>query len=141
VVLPTGEIVNMGGKLLKNNTGLDLMHLLIDSEGILGIITKVIFRLYPRFAGIATLVISWDDRHAAISTVPKILQSGVIPLAMEYVERDVIEISAEHLGLKWPAAKGKAHLIIIVTGSSETTFIPSASRSLKSVRRTVPWIL
>ena len=50
VVLPTGEILNMGGKLLKNNTGLDLMHLLIDSEGILGIITKVIFRLYPRFA-------------------------------------------------------------------------------------------
>ena len=119
VVLPTGEILNMGGKLLKNNTGLDLMHLLIDSEGILGIITKVIFRLYPRFAGIATLVVSWDDRHAAIDTVPKILQSGVIPLAMEYVERDVIEISAEHLGLKWPAAKGKAHLIVIVSGSSE----------------------
>jgi len=51
VVLPTGEIVTMGGKLLKNNTGLDLMHLMIDSEGILGIVTKVIFRLYPCFAG------------------------------------------------------------------------------------------
>jgi glycolate oxidase len=119
VVLPTGEIVNMGGKLLKNNTGLDLMHLLIDSEGILGIITKVIFRLYPRFASTATLVISWDDRHAAIGTVPKILQSGVIPLALEYVERDAIEVSAEYLGLKWPPARGTAHLIIIVTGSSE----------------------
>jgi len=119
VVLPTGEIVNMGGKLLKNNTGLDLMHLLIDSEGILGIITKVIFRLYPRFASTATLVISWDDRHAAIGTVPKILQSGVIPLALEYVERDAIEVSAEYLGLRWPPARGTAHLIIIVTGSSE----------------------
>ena len=119
VVLPTGEILNMGGKLLKNNTGLDLMHLLIDSEGILGIITKVIFRLYPRFASTATLVISWDDRHAAISTVPRILQSGVIPLALEYVERDAIEVSAEYLGLKWPPARGTAHLIVIVTGSSE----------------------
>jgi len=119
VVLPTGEIVNMGGKLLKDNTGLDLMHLLIDSEGILGIITKVIFRLYPKFAGTATLVVSWDDRHAAINTVPKILQSGVIPMAIEYVERDVMEWSAKNLGLKWPPAKGKAHLIIIVTGASE----------------------
>jgi len=119
VVLPTGEIVNMGGKLLKDNTGLDLMHLLIDSEGILGIITKVIFRLYPKFAGTATLVVSWDDRHAAINTVPKILQSGVIPMAIEYVERDVMEWSAGNLGLKWPPAKGKAHLIIIVTGASE----------------------
>lgn len=118
VVLPTGEIINMGGKLLKNNTGLNLMHLLIDSEGILGVITKVIFRLYPKFAGTATLVISYNDRHEAINTVPKILQSGVIPLAIEYVEHDMIERSAGHLGLKWPATKGKAHLIIIVIGMS-----------------------
>ena len=119
VVLPTGEIVNMGGKLLKNNTGLDLMHLLIGSEGILCVITKVVFRLYPKPTGSATLVVSYDDRHEAISTVPKILQSGVIPLAIEYMERPEAELSAEHLGLKWPAAKGKAHLIIIVAGESE----------------------
>jgi len=119
VVLPTGEIVNMGGKLIKDNTGLDLMHLMIDSEGILGVITKVVLRLYSKFAGTATLVVSWDDRHAAINTVPKILQSGVIPMAIEYVERDMMEWSARNLGLKWPPAKGKAHLIIIVAGTSE----------------------
>jgi len=119
VVLPTGEIVTMGGKLLKNNTGLDLMHLMIDSEGALGIITKVTFRLYPRFGATATIIISFDDRHAAIRAVPRILQTGVIPLALEYVERDVIEISANHLGKRWPAAKGNAHLIAIITGSNE----------------------
>jgi len=119
VVLPTGEIVTMGGKLLKNNTGLDLMHLIIDSEGILGIVTKVIFRLYPRFANTATLVISFEDRHAAIAAVPRILQTGASPLALEFVERDVIQISADHLGKKWPAAKGTAHLIAIFTGNSE----------------------
>jgi len=119
VVLPTGEIVNMGGKLIKDNTGLPLMHLMIDSEGILGIITKAIFRLYPRFASTATLVISYDNRHQAINTVPKILQSGVIPLALEYVGHDVIEVSAQRLGAEWPAKKGKAHLIIIVTGANE----------------------
>ncbi len=119
VVLPTGEIVTMGGKLLKNNTGLDLMHLIIDSEGALGIITKVTFRLYPRFGATATIIISFDDRHAAIKAVPRILQTGVIPLALEYVERDVIEISANHLGKRWPAAKGNAHLIAIITGSNE----------------------
>jgi len=119
VVFPTGEIVSMGGKLLKNNTGLDLMHLLIGSQGILGVVTRAILRLYPRAAGSATLVVSYDDRHEAISTVPKILQSGIIPLAIEYMEHAEAELSAEHLGLKWPAAKGKAHLIIIVAGVSE----------------------
>jgi glycolate oxidase len=119
VVLPTGEIVTMGGKLLKNNTGLDLMHLMIGSEGILGIITRVIFRLYPKFAGTATLVISYDDRHQAIKAVPRILQSGAIPLAIEYVDREDMETTAAYLGLKWPPAKGTAHLIIMVTGASE----------------------
>ncbi len=131
VVLPTGEIVTMGGKLLKNNTGLDLLHLMIDSEGILGIITKVIFRLYPKFAGTATLIISFDDRHAAIKAVPKILQTGVIPLALEYVERDVIEISADHLGKHWPAEKGNAHLIAIITGSNDDDVYQQAGDVLK----------
>ena len=119
VVLPTGEIVQMGGKLLKNNTGLDLMHLLIDSEGILGIITRVILRLYPRFAGPATLVVSFNDRNSAIRCVPKILQAGVIPMAIEYVDRDLMEDTARYLGTNWPATKGKSHLIVIVTGTNE----------------------
>ncbi len=119
VVLPTGEIVTMGGKLLKNNTGLNLMELLVDSEGILGVITKVIFRLYPMFAGMATLVISYDDRHEAIDTVPEILQAGIIPLAIEYMDRDIVDLTAEYLNMTWPAAKGKAYLIIILTGANE----------------------
>ena len=119
VVLPTGEITTMGGKLLKNNTGLDLMQLLIDSEGILGVITKATMRLYPKFSGTATLVVSFEDRHKAIGTVPKILQSGVIPMAIEYVDHQVITMSAEHLGMKWPAEKGTAHLILILAGANE----------------------
>jgi len=119
VVIPTGEILRMGGKLLKNNQGLDLMHLLINSGGTLGVITKVIFRLCPKFASSGTLVISYDNRHEAIDTVPEILQSGITPLAIEYVERNVIEISANRLGMRWPAAKGQAFLIVMLTGDSE----------------------
>jgi glycolate oxidase len=118
VVLPTGEILNLGGKLLKNNQGLDLMNLMIHSEGILGVITKVIFRLYPKSAASATLIVSYDNRHDAIDSVPKILQSGVVPLAAEYFERNVIETSARYLGLKWPATKGNSFLMIILTGDN-----------------------
>ncbi|HEY82923.1 MAG TPA: FAD-binding protein [Dehalococcoidia bacterium] len=118
-VIPTGEILMMGGKLLKNNQGLDLMHLFINSGGTLGVITKVIFRLCPKFISSGTLVISYDNRHEAIDTVPEILQSGITPLAIEYVERNVIEISARRLGMRWPAAKGQAFLIVMLTGDSE----------------------
>ncbi len=119
VVVPTGEILNLGGKLLKNNQGLDLLHLMINSGGILGVITKVVFRLCPKFSHSGTLIISYDNRHDAIDSVPKILQSGVIPLAIEYIERDVVEMSATHLGMKWPATKGQAYLLVILTGDSE----------------------
>lgn len=119
VVLPTSEIINVGGKLLKNNQGLDLMHLMIGSEGTLGVITKVILRLYPRFASSCTLIISYDARKDAMDSVPKMLQSGVIPLAIEYMDRDVIETSAKYLAMKWPAAKGSAYLVLILTGANE----------------------
>jgi glycolate oxidase len=119
VVLPTGEIVTMGGKLLKNNTGLDLMHLIIDSEGILGIITKATMRLYPKFGATATLVISFDDRRAAISTVPKILQAGIIPLAIEYTEKSLMEDTAKHVNMTWPAKQGTAQLIVIMAEANE----------------------
>ncbi|MCH8864906.1 MAG: FAD-binding protein [Chloroflexi bacterium] len=119
VVVPTGEILTLGGKLLKNNQGLDLLHLMINSGGILGVITKVIFRLCPRFSHSGTLIVSYDNRHDAIDSVPKILQSGVIPLAIEFIERDVVEMSATHLGMKWPATKGQAYLLVILTGDSE----------------------
>ena len=119
VVVPTGEILTLGGKLLKNNQGLDLLHLMINSGGILGVITKVVFRLCPRFSHSGTLIVSYDNRHDAIDSVPEILQSGVIPLAIEFIERDIIEISANTLGMKWPATKGRAYLLVILTGDSE----------------------
>jgi glycolate oxidase len=119
VVLPTGEIINAGGKLIKNNQGLDLLQLFIHSEGILGIITKVIFRLYPRVNSSGTMLISFNSRRDAMDSVPKILRSGVIPLAVEYVDRTVIEISADYLGMKWPATQGNAYLIVIITGAND----------------------
>ena len=47
------------------------------------------------------------------------MQSGIIPLAVEYVDRDVIETSAKYLGMKWPATKGSAFLVVILTGAND----------------------
>ncbi len=132
VVLPTGEILNLGGKLLKNNTGYNLMHLIIGSEGTLGVITKVILRLYSKFGATVTLIVPYNRRHDAINTVPKILQKGVIPLAIEYMEKDVVEKSAEHLGLKWPSEQGNAFLMIIVTEADEDA-VYSESMKISSI--------
>jgi len=119
VVLPTGEILNLGGKLIKNNTGYSLMHLIIGSEGTLGVITKAILKLYPKFKTSITMIIPFEERHNAFRVVPKIFQSGVIPLAIEYVEKDLMEKSAKRLGLTWPCKEGVAYLLIIVAETDE----------------------
>ncbi len=128
VVLPSGQIINLGGKLLKNNQGLDLLHLMINSGGILGVITRVIFRLYPKPLNSGTLVVSFNDRRSATDVVPLLLRSGIIPLAMEYIGHEEIEIAAHHLNLKWPAEKGTAHLIIMLSGDSEEEVYSQAER-------------
>ncbi|MFH1487036.1 MAG: FAD-binding oxidoreductase [Chloroflexota bacterium] len=117
-VLPSGQVLIFGGELLKDNTGYDLKHLIIGSEGTLAVITSVTLRLFPKVAASATMVVPYHSRHDAIRAVPRILQSGITPLAIEYMDRSTVEISAEHLGMEWPCKAGTAYLMIIVDGES-----------------------
>jgi glycolate oxidase len=121
VVLPTGEVIGFGGKLLKDNLGYNLMHLIIGSEGTLGIITKVVLRLNPKAPYSFTLLLPFNSRHDALNTVPKILRSGIIPLALEYVEKELMGRSAEHLGEKW-VFEGEVFLIAILAGEENIVY-------------------
>jgi len=119
VVLPNGEILELRGKLIKNCTGYSLLHLMIGSEGTLGIITRAVILLIPPPKNIITLIIPYDSLHNAIKTVPEIILTGIRPIAMEFIESDVIPFSEKLLGKKWPSKEGKAFLMIIVDGSTE----------------------
>ncbi len=122
VVLPTGEILCFGGsegKLVKNNAGYDLMHLFIGSEGTLGIITRVTLRLVPKTKASGTLIISFNSRKEAFAAVPAIIREGIIPVAIEYVEKDQIVKTAGVLDKTWPAKEGIADLIFILAEDSD----------------------
>jgi len=114
VVLASGEVVDLGGKIHKDNVGFDLMQLIIGSEGTPGVITKATLQLYGSENASITLVVPYTSRSAAIATVPKILQQAGPPQAIEYVERDLMERGAEHLGTRWPVTTGQYYLIIIL---------------------------
>ncbi len=126
VVLPTGEKVNLGGKLIKNAMGLDLLHLMIGSEGTLGVITKAVFRLLPKPHYTCTLVASFDERLDAMKVAPLLALNMIIPLAGEYLDHDLCELSAKFLGNEWPAKKGKAHIFYICEGETENEMYSQA---------------
>ena len=128
VVLASGEVVNLGGKIHKDNVGYDLMQLIIGSEGTLGVVTKATIQLYGSENASITLVVPYTDRAAAIATAPKILQQAGPPLAIEYVEKDLMKRSAQHLGTRWPVETGEYYLIIIV---AEATRDEALSKGLK----------
>ncbi|MBW1971735.1 MAG: glycolate oxidase subunit GlcD [Spirochaetes bacterium] len=102
VVLPTGEIVNFGGRTMKNVQTYDLASLIVGSEGTLGIVTKGILRLIPAPAAAQTLCVVFDDMGKAATSVYKILSQGVIPSKLEFVDNWVINRIEEMMPMGLP---------------------------------------
>lgn len=128
VVLPTGELVQLGGKLIKNNMGYDLLHMMIGSEGTLGIVTKATLKLYAKNPNIGTLLVSFDSAEAASDVVPMILQAGITPLAIEYMDREVAIEAANHIGQPYPAKNGSADLMFILDEATEDDLYEKCGR-------------
>jgi glycolate oxidase len=119
VVLPSGVIVHLGGKLMKSSTGYNLLNLMIGSEGTLGIITKAILQLMPCPPVIRSLIIPYDELEQAIETVPDLIGQKILPLAVEFIPKEVIKITEEFLRKQWPVTMGSTYLLIILDASSE----------------------
>ncbi|WP_179948105.1 FAD-binding oxidoreductase [Geosporobacter ferrireducens] len=118
VVLPTGEIIEVGGKVVKNSSGYSLKDLIVGSEGTLGIVTKAVLKLLPLPKKAISLLIPFPNLEMAIETVPKIIKSKAVPTAIEYMVRDVILASEEFLGRKFPDNSSDAYLLLTFDGNS-----------------------
>jgi len=118
VVLPNGDIIQLGGKVAKNSSGYSMLHLIIGSEGTLGIITKIIVKLLPLPRKVLTLLVPFPSLEQAIETVPKIIRSRIIPQAVEFMERDVILSAEKYLGKAFPHKTAPASLWLRFDGNS-----------------------
>lgn len=118
-VLPNGEILELGGKLIKNNAGYNLTQLLLGSEGTLAVVTKIILKIFPKDNYSATLVAPFEQIEDACSAVGDILKSGYTPLAVEYMDKRLFVDTAKMLGLTWQAKEGNADLLIILSERTE----------------------
>ena len=119
VVLPNGDIVQFGGKVVKNSSGYDLKDLIIGSEGTLGFITKAILKLLPKPKQVVSLLIPFPTLKSAIDTVPVIIKSKTIPTAIEFMQREVIEDAEEYLGKPFPDKQSDAYLLLKFDGNSQ----------------------
>lgn len=120
VVLPTGEVIELGGKRVKDVTGYDLKQLFIGSEGTLGIITKAIIKLLPLPRKKTDLLVLFEDIQTAIDMVPEIMTKGrIIPTSIEFMDKLSVMTSCAYLNERLPYQEAGAMLLIEVDGNHE----------------------
>lgn len=118
-VLPSGDIITCGGKLVKNVTGYNLIQLIVGSEGTLAVVTKIILRLLPLPKVRVDLLVPYDDFQAAADTVSDIIAARILPATIEFMEQDSI-LAAERLLQKTvPYDDAAAHLLIQLDGNRQ----------------------
>jgi glycolate oxidase len=116
-VLPTGEIISTGGRVLKNVTGYNLTQLLIGSEGTLAVITKIIFRLIPLPKYKKVILAAFNSIEEATDAVARIFQKGITPSAIEFMEKAAVKAAEEKQNKKFPNSEAEAQLFIEVDGN------------------------
>ncbi|VBB09221.1 Hypothetical protein LUCI_4511 [Lucifera butyrica] len=120
LVTPEGELVTLGGKLKKDATGYGMTQLIVGSEGTLGIITKVYLRLMPQPQQVMDLLAIFPSSAAAIGMVAKIMQTGITPVCVEFMDNRGIRCVEDFLGEKLPHSDNGHYLIVSVEGDHET---------------------
>ena len=119
-VLPNGDIIETGGKTVKNVVGYDLTHLLVGSEGTLAVITRIILRLVPRPPVQSTLRATFATIAEATQAVNNVIKARVTPAALELIDGDSLEAVARYLNVRSLAPAGTGALLLLeVDGLAE----------------------
>lgn len=117
VVLPTGEIIWTGANTLKNSTGFSLTHLMVGSEGMLGIITKAVLKLIAKPTQELLMVAAFDNLEKSAEAVSAVLQSKYKLCAIELMESLGIEISMKATQSNFPThPQAEAYLLFVFDG-------------------------
>ena len=137
VVLPNGEIIWTGANTLKNSTGYNLTQLLVGSEGTLGIITKAVLKLLPKNNYNVLMLVPFYKSEQACEAVSAIFRAGIVPSALEFMERDAIDwtlrfVQGINITIK---PEHQAHLLIEVDGNYPDILMQEAEKILTVVEQ------
>lgn len=135
VVLPNGEIIWTGANTLKNSTGYNLTQLMVGSEGTLGVITKAVLKLLPKNAHNVLMLVPFYKANEACEAVSAIFRAGIVPSALEFMERDAIDWTLQFVdGISVTIQpEHQAHLLIEVDGNYPEVLMAEAEKIMTVV--------
>lgn len=137
VVLPNGEIIWTGANTLKNSTGYNLTQLMVGSEGTLGVITKAVLKLLPQNSHNVLMLVPFYKAHEACEAVSAIFRAGIVPSALEFMERDAIDWTLKyHDNINVSVNDSvQAHLLIEVDGNYPEILMLEAEKIMTVVEQ------
>lgn len=137
VVLPNGEIIWTGANTLKNSTGYNLTQLMVGSEGTLGVITKAVLKLLPQNSHNVLMLVPFYKAHEACEAVSAIFRAGIVPSALEFMERDAIDWTLKyHDNINVSVNDNvQAHLLIEVDGNYPEILMQEAEKIMTVVEQ------
>ncbi|MCK9485863.1 MAG: FAD-binding protein [Dehalococcoidia bacterium] len=124
VVLPDARVVRLGSRV-PDAPGVDLRGLLVGSEGTLGIVTEATLRLVRQQPAVRTLLAIFESVEDASNAVSETIRRGVIPVAMEMLDQEIIRIVEPRIRAGYPMDAGAA-LLIEVEGVAEGVALDAA---------------
>jgi len=129
VCLPNGDCIWTGANTLKNSTGLSLTHLMIGSEGLLGVVTKAVLKIVPDTSEELLILAAFDNADDAAKTVNEILKAGFLPSGIELMEKSGIDIVLSQKQLNFPQTeKDQYYLLIVLEGNDVESLMQEAER-------------
>jgi glycolate oxidase len=129
VVLPSGDIVWTTSNTLKFATGYNLTQLMIGSEGTLGIVTKIVTKLIPLPKINVLMLAAFGSNEEACAAVSAIFRAGIVPSALEYMERNCIVWVKNYSGIHFELKDNdEAFLLIEVDGADNETIFAQCEK-------------
>ena len=132
VVTPTGQVVRLGGKTIKNATGYNLVQLFVGSEGTLGVVTEITLRLIPKPKARRTLLAVFPRLDDASQAVTSIVLAGIVPATIELMDNTTIRTVETYLHTGLPV---DAEAVLLIEIDGEETTVVGQSRDIVSTCR------
>jgi glycolate oxidase len=140
-VLPSGEIMNTGAKVVKDVTGYNLCQLLVGSEGTLAVVTKIILRLIPKPKMKVDLLAPFNALGPAAEAVSEIIREKIVPTAIEFMDNPAIRLAERYLNRKVVFNAAAAHLLVQLDGNRREDFVHSMEKVEEIFERFGAWDL
>src|SRR5699024_5598916 len=116
VVLPTGEIIETGGKLSKDVAGYDLKSMFVGAEGTLGIITEAILKVIPKPKTKQTMLALFNELEEAANTVADIVSNRIIPATLEFLDQATVQVVEDYVRIGLPV---DARVVLLIEQDGE----------------------